>query len=198
MRQHRAMKTSRLLWPLLFFALCAARPAAAQVAVYLLDPQASFVHFELLHFGTSTVRGRIGPVNGAVSLDRAAGRGELSLRIATATLSTGLAVFDARIRQPDLLATEAFPEAYFVATQFRFVGGELAEVRGEFTLRGIGQPLSLRALRFGCRADAADGTEICGGDFEGEIRRSDFGASFGLPFVGDRVRLIVQAEGRRQ
>jgi len=34
--------------------------------------------------------------------------------------------------------------------------------------------------------------------FEGELRRSDFGATFGLPFVADRVRLRVQVEGLRR
>jgi polyisoprenoid-binding protein YceI len=39
--------------------------------------------------------------------------------------------------------------------------------------------------------------EVCGGDFEGEVSRSEYGATFGLPLVGDRVRLLVQVEGRR-
>ena len=178
--------------------------ARAAPQTYVLDPAHSWVQFELLHFGTSTVRGRLGPVQGSVTLDAEAGTGELGLRIPTSTLSTGVPVFDARIRQPDLLATEAWPEAYFVASRFRFESGRLAEVRGEFTLRGIGQPLSLKALRYACRAPApfeADSgpgiTEICGGDFEAEFLRSDFGATFGLPFVGNRVRLLIQVEGRR-
>jgi polyisoprenoid-binding protein YceI len=88
-----------------------------------------------------------------------------------------------------------------VATRFRFDRDRLAEVRGEFTLRGVSQPLSLRAIRFACRPAAPDegpsaGGEICGGDFEGEINRADFGATFGLPFIGSRVHLIVQVEGR--
>jgi polyisoprenoid-binding protein YceI len=56
--------------------------------------------------------------------------------------------------------------------------------------------LSFKAIRFGCRLDDKPG-EICGGDFEGEIKRSEFGATFGLPLIGDRVRLVVQVEGRR-
>jgi polyisoprenoid-binding protein YceI len=200
-------------------------PAAAEPQRYRLDPQRSFVHFEVLHFGTSTIHGRIGPVEGEVVLDRVAGTGEVGLRIATATVSTGFKFFDSRLRQPDLLASDEFPEAYFVASRFRF-GTEagqpaLAEVRGEFTLRGRGVPLSLYALRFGCRpagaalpavsppastptdltSAAATATpptaEVCGGDFEGEVLRSDFGATFGLPLVGDRVRLRVQVEGQR-
>ncbi len=181
--------------------LCTPALALPAPQTYSLDPEHSFVHFELLHFGTSTIRGRIGPVTGSVMLDSAAGRGELSLRINTGTVSTGVRVFDARVREPDLLASAAFPEAYFVATRFRFEGGQLAEVRGEFTWRGVSQPLSLTALRFACRTVAATtetpAAEVCGGDFEGAFKRSDFGATFGLPFVADRVRLQVQVEGRR-
>jgi polyisoprenoid-binding protein YceI len=176
--------------------LLALGSASAQPTLYVLDPQHSFVHFEVRHFGTSTSRGRFGPVSGEVLLDVAAQRGEVALRLATATVSTGLPVFDARLRQADLLASDEHPEAFFVARNFRFEGGQLAEVRGEFTLRGTSQPLSLHALHFACRADGD--AQVCGGDFEGEILRSEFGASFGLPLVGDRVRLRVQVEGRRR
>ena len=185
----------RPLLPLLPLLLALATPARAEPATYVLDPANSWVHFELTHFGTSTLRGRFGPVTGSVTLDAAAGRGEVGIRLATASVSTGLAVFDSRIRQADLLASEAWPEAYFVASHLRFDGGRLAELRGEFTLRGVSQPLTLRALRYACRRDGD--AEVCGGDFEGEFKRSDFGITFGLPFVGDRVRLQVQVEGRR-
>lgn len=170
--------------------------AVAAPVVYALDPEHSFVHFEVQHFGTSTSRGRFGPVSGEVTLDRTAGRGEVGLRIATAGVDTGMAVFNARLRQPDLLASSEFPEAFFVARNFRFDGDRVAEVRGEFTFRGVSQPLSLRMRHFGCRQDS--GVEVCGGDFEGELLRSEFGATFLLPLVGDRVRLIVQVEGRRR
>jgi polyisoprenoid-binding protein YceI len=170
--------------------------AQAQPVNYVLDPQHSFVHFEVQHFATSTTRGRFGPVSGQVLLDRRAGRGEVDVRIATATVNTGVGVFNARLRESDLLASNEFPEAFFVARKVRFDGDHVAEVRGEFTLRGISQPLSLHARQFGCRQDGA--THVCGGDFEGELRRSDFGATFGLPLIGDRIKLVVQIEGRQQ
>jgi polyisoprenoid-binding protein YceI len=173
------------------------RPAAAEAAVYRLDPDHSFVHFEVLHFGTSTLRGRFGPVDGSVELDRDAGRGSVSLRIATTSVSTGLPAFDARLREADLLGTDAYPVASFAASKFRFDGPSLQEVQGELTLRGLGRELDLRALRFSCRA-TAQGGEVCGGDFEGELDRGDFGAGFGIPFVANRVRLHVQVEGLRQ
>ncbi len=177
--------------------LCCGHPAAwATPVAYTLDPDHSFVHFEVQHFGTSTSRGRFGPVRGVVLLDRQARRGELSLRISTDSVDTGLPVFNARLRQSDLLATTDHPEAFFVATRFRFAGELLAEVRGEFTLRGISQPLSLHATHFACRRQAT--TEVCGGDFEAELLRSEFGATSGLPLVGDRVRLRIQVEASAQ
>ena len=170
--------------------------AGAQPASYELDPAHSFVHFEVLHFGTSTSSGRFGPIAGVVTLDRAAGRGQVGLRIPTGTVDTGLPVFNARLREADLLASAEYPDAFFVARNFRFEGQTLAEVRGEFTLRGVSQPLSLFSRRFACRSDA--GTEVCGGDFEGELLRSDFGSTYGLPWISNRVRLVVQVEGRRR
>ena len=171
--------------------------ATAQPVVYRLDPQHTFVTFEVTHFGTSTLRGRWPVAEGFVELDRAAQRGYVSLRIATAQVDTGMPVFDARLRQDDLLATDAHPVAYFVASDFRFDGDQVVAVNGELTLRGISQGLALRGQRFGCHTHPQLRREVCGGDFEGELRRGDFGAGFGIPFVANRVRLVVQVEGIR-
>lgn len=194
------MKPPLPLLAALLAPLLAPPHAAAEPVVYWLDPAHSWVHFEVLHFGTSTIRGRIGPVNGSVTLDRAAGRGEVGLVVPTATVDTGIAVFNARLRQDDLLASAAFPDAYFVSSNFRFEGGRVASLRGEFTWRGVSQPLTLTALRFACRQGddaSARRVEVCGGDFEGEVLRNEYGATFGLPLVANRVRLQVQVEGWR-
>jgi len=185
------------------FATCACAgmpPAQAQPVsgpvTYRLDPDHTFVQFEVMHFGTSTLRGRIGPVAGEVTIDRAAKTGDVRLRIPVATVETGLPVLDARLKEPDLLAAADYPEAYFVATRFQFdAAGGVKEVRGEFTLRGKGEPLSLVARSFACRRDAMLQRQVCGGDFDARFKRSDFGATFGLPFVGDDVHLVIQVEG---
>ncbi|MBW8778831.1 MAG: YceI family protein [Burkholderiales bacterium] len=183
----------------LLFASAGALPALAQSVAgpvtYQLDPNHTFVTFEVMHFGTSTLRGRIGPVDGEVTLDRAAKTGDLRLRIPVSTLSTGSRMLDARLKEPDLLATTEYPEAYLVATKFQFdAAGGVKEVRGEFTLRGVGEPLSLVARSFACRQDAMLKRQVCGGDFVGDLKRSRFGATLGLPFVGDDVHLVVQVE----
>ena len=173
--------------------------AAAQPVRYSLDPTHSFATFEVLHFGTSTIRGRYGPLQGEVTLDRDARRGRVQVEIDTAAVSTGLPVLDARLRQADLLAVQAHPKAWFVAEGIAFdAGGQPRSVRGEFTLRGTSRPLELVAQRFNCYTSPLIPREVCGGDFEGEVKRSDFGMDFGLPLVADRVRLVVQVEAVRQ
>ncbi|WP_295641426.1 YceI family protein [uncultured Methylibium sp.] len=178
--------------------LAAAAPALPAAPVdYVLDPQHSWVQWEVAHFGTSTIRGRFGPAEGVVTLDRAAGRGEVSVSLPTASVSTGIGVFDAHLRGVDLLDTATHPTAWLVARQLRFDGERLVELRGEFTWRGVSQPLTLTAQRFGCYLHPVLKREVCGGDFEGRLKRSDFGAGYGLPLVADAVTLRVQVEGVR-
>jgi polyisoprenoid-binding protein YceI len=178
---------------------CVVAPAArSQPTPYRLDADTTRVHVEVLHFGTSTIRARFDRITGSVSLDRATRAGELSIVIDTGSISTGLGLFDSVLRREDMLAVQAHPQAYFVAQRMDFSAeGQVRSVQGEFTFRGISRPLSLRAVRFACRPDAHTARERCGGDFEGELARSDFGITFGLPFVADRVRLQVQVEGVR-
>jgi len=178
--------------------LALAAPARAEPVIYRLDPEHSFVTFEVLHFGTSTLRGRFGALQGYVELDRSAQLGFVSLQLAPGSVDTGLPAFDARLRESDLLASEAWPVATFTASRFEFEGAAVSAVHGQLTLRGISQALELRALHFGCHTHPQLQREVCGGDFEGELNRGDFGASFGMPFIANRVRLLVQVEGIRQ
>jgi polyisoprenoid-binding protein YceI len=178
--------------------LCLAGAAAhAQPVTYALDPEHTRVHWEVLHYGTSTLRGRFDNLQGSVTLDRAARSGDVSISVDTASVSTGVSALDRVLRGNNFFMSNKHPQAYFVARQLRLDDGRVSEVRGELTLRGVGVPLTLRALTFGCRTDNAAQRELCGGDFEGELAQSDFGMTFGLSFTSDRVRLLVQVEGIR-
>lgn len=165
-----------------------------ELPVYDLDPQHTRVHWEVMHFGTSTSRGRFDVIDGALRLDRAARRGEVSARIATASVDTGVPPLDGMLRGEHFFASRGFPDASFVSRRLRFEGEAVSGLDGELTLRDVSRPLSLKALHFACRPHPVHGREVCGGDFEGELRRGDFGITYGLPFVADRVRLVIQVE----
>lgn len=165
---------------------------------YQLDAGHTFVHWEVLHMGTSTTRGRFDRVSGVVEFDAARQAVDVSITADTASVSTGLEAFDKVMRGAPLLSVQAHPQAYFTARKGRWEGAELRELNGEITLRGISRPLTLRALRFKCGLNPLFGREVCGGDFEATLKRSDFGMTLALPLVADDVRLLVQVEGVRQ
>jgi polyisoprenoid-binding protein YceI len=172
--------------------------AHSEAVRYRFDPTHTFATFELVHFGTSTIRGRIGPLSGEAMLDRAAKKGRVQLEIDTSTASTGVAVLDARLKEADMLSVQAHPRAYLVAERVEVDdAGKVKSIRGEFTLRGVSLPLTLTATRFNCYTSPLIRREVCGGDFEGQFNRSTVGINHSLPFVADSVRLLVQVEAIR-
>jgi polyisoprenoid-binding protein YceI len=179
-------------------ALCFGCTAAqSQPVAYALDPEHTRVHWEVLHYGTSTIRGRFDRLRGSVTLDRAARSGDVSISVDTASVSTGVPALDRVLRGNNFFMSNRHPQAYFVSRELRLDGERVNEVRGEVTLRGTNVPLSLRALSFSCRTHPVLQREVCGGDFEGELAQSAFGMTYGLSFTSDRVRLLIQVEAVR-
>ena len=179
--------------------LVAAPVARAEASRYRFDPTHTFVTFEILHFDTATLRGRFGPLQGQAELDSSTRRGRVQVVVDVAQVSTGLPVLDALLRGSDFFDAQAHPQAYFVADHIEFnAQGQPQAVHGEFTLRGTSRGLVLQAERFRCYLNPLFRRQVCGGDFVGEIQRSDFGITHSLPFVSDRVRLRVQVEGIRE
>lgn len=169
----------------------------AQPVVYLLDPGHTKVHWEVMHFGTSTSRGRFDDTSGSLELDAKTGTGEVSIEVRTASVNTGVAPLDGILRRSYFMS-EQHPVAYFVAKQWRWQRDAPLEVRGEFTLRGVSRPLSLRAAQLRCHVNPQLQREVCGADLEATLRRSDFGITDGLPFISDTVRLVIQVEAIKQ
>lgn len=179
-------------------ALAGLGAAQAQPVTYLIEPTHTFAYWDVLHFGTSTIRGRFGGVEGSVKLDRAARSGEVSIALDLTTLDTGIAPFDAKLRSNEFFDVAQYPKAWFVARRLEFDGDRLKSVTGELTLHGVSQGLTLVAKNFNCYEHPMLKREVCGGDFEGSLRRGEFGMAFGAPLVADRVRVLIQVEGVRQ
>ena len=186
--------------PLLLIAAAsaaAAQDGAGSLPAYVLDPTHTFVSFEIRPGGLSTARGRFDRKQGRVAFDRAARRGAVEIDVQPASVSTGVPAFDALLRGESLLDSERHPTARFVGERFDFDGDRVSAVAGTLTLRGRTQPLTLRATRFACYANPLFQREVCGGDFEAVLRRSDFGIG-AAPGVPDELRLLVQVEAIRQ
>ena len=182
------------LVPVLF-----ASAAQAQSATYAIEPTHTFVTFEIDHFGTSTNRGRFDKKEGTVQFDRAGKSGKVDITIDTTSINTGTAPFDGHLKSAEILNVAAHPTARFVSDKFVFEGDKVKEVTGQVTLMGKTNPVTLKATKFNCYMSPMIKREVCGGDFEATIKRSQWGASYGINYgFSDDMRLVVQVEAVKQ
>ena len=172
--------------------------AHAQSATYAIDPSHTFVTFEIGHMGTSTNRGRFDKKEGTVQFDRAGKTGKVDLTIDATSLSTGTPNFDKHLQSADFFNAAQFPTIKFSADKFVFTGDKVSEVVGTLTLLGKTNPVTLKASTFNCY-QSMQKREVCGGDFDTTIQRSQWGMTWGANFgFPDAVRLIVQVEAAKQ
>lgn len=178
--------------------LAAAGFAQAQSATYTIDPTHTFVNFEAKHFGTSTLRGRFDKKEGAVQFDRAGKSGKAEITIDIASVSTGVGPLDGHLKSKDFFNAAEFASAKFVSDKFVFDGDKVTEVSGSLTMLGKSNPVTLKATNFNCYQNPMLKREVCGGDFETTITRSQWGMSYGLPGIPDNIRLLIQIEAVKQ
>lgn len=177
----------------------AAAAVSAQANTYAIDPTHTFATFEVPHFGTSTLRGRFDKKDGSVQFDRAAKAGKVEITIDTGSINTGTPAFDKHLRSKDFFNAAEFPTAKFVADKLTFNGDKVSEVTGQLTLLGKTNPVVLKASNFNCYQNPMFKREVCGGDFETSIQRSQWGMDYGLKMgMPDAVRLVVQVEAIKQ
>jgi polyisoprenoid-binding protein YceI len=176
--------------------------AGAAPESYTLDPYHTYPHFAVDHLGVSTMWGRFERTTGRFTLDRAAKKGSVELAVETASLSTGdsrpgspAQRRDEHLRNADFFNVAEFPRMTFRAGNVTFSGDIPTEVAGELTLLGVTRPLTLKIERWTCRDNPLNRKPMCGGNASGTLKRSDFGMKYGLPNVGDEIRLYIEFEG---
>ncbi|RZL95111.1 MAG: polyisoprenoid-binding protein [Variovorax sp.] len=175
----------------------AAVPAGGPVkgASYVVDPTHTFVMYEMGHYGTTTNRGRFSTKDGTIKIDGTGKSGKVDITMDISSINTGVDLLNRHVLSRDFFNVAEFPVARFVAEKIDFSGDKVTEVDGTLTLMGQTRPVKLKANRFGCYLSPLIKRQVCGGDFETTVQRSDWGISWGIPFgFEDRVRLLVQVE----
>ena len=98
------------------------------------------------------------------------------------------------LRGEDWFKARDFPYIFFRSQKLLFTDDKLSAVEGVLVMLGESRPMRLDVSRFKCGLNLASRQRGCGADAVGVLRRSEFGLSNGLPFIGDEVRLRIQVE----
>jgi polyisoprenoid-binding protein YceI len=172
----------------------AALPAAADPETFTIDPNHTFPSWEVGHMGLSIQRGRFNRTMGKVTVDTAAKTGTAEIVIDASSLDTGHPKLGEHLRGEQYFNVEKFPTLAFKAAQFTFEGDKVRAVAGDFTMLGVTRPVTLTAVTFNCALNSLTKKKVCGGDFVGTLKRSEFGLTRSMTAVTDEVTLHVNFE----
>jgi polyisoprenoid-binding protein YceI len=167
--------------------------------IWQVDPVHSRIGFAAKHLGIATVRGNFKEFEGTLDLDA----GRVYGTVQAASLDTNVEKRDEDLRSPSFFSVAEYPEMRFESTEIRSLGEDTFEIEGDFTLRGVTNPIVLRAELGGTETDPW-GHERIALEVTGEIDRSDWGMTFnqalgsGNLFVSDRIKLQLDISAVKQ
>ena len=170
-------------------------PIQVQSGSYVLDPAHGKITWSVDHMGFSTYVGQFTDVAANLDLNvksPSASRLNATVKMdSVGTFSDGL---DKHLKTADFFDTAKFPSASFRATGIRLVDRDTAKITGNLTLRGVTKPIEIEADFNQAGVNPVDKQYSLGFDGEATIKRSEFGIAYGLPMLGDEVKLHLEAE----
>jgi len=179
--------------------LLAAAPNLWAAERFVLDPEHTFPSFEIRHQKVSLLRGKFNRSSGQVMLDPQNPGGNLIEVIVDAgSGDTGHDELNRKLLGNNFFNTARFPEIRFVARDLSYQNGIPVSARGELMMLGVTQQVVLEIRDFSCGRHFPSFRNFCGADVHTTIRRSEFGMNYGIPLIGDEVKLAIEVEGFRE
>ena len=180
-------------------------PARVTAGTYAADASHSLIAFEVNHFGFNDYYGIFGDVAGTLTIDPAniaAAKVDVTIPVASVTTaSKGLTEHLLRAgkdgAKPDFFGPAPAP-ARFVSTKVERTGDMTASITGNLTLNGITKEVTFEAEFTGAGDNPFNKKATIGFEAETEIKRSDFGVNYAIPFVSDEVELDISVAFEKQ
>ena len=164
---------------------------ASAAQAYHLDGTNTRLSFEIERLGLRWFSVDFHELTGDFLLTPDRQGASLTVVVRTASIDARSPYWNERLRSPQWLDTERFPEMTFRSTGFSFDGAAHATLQGELTLHGVTRGLALSISDIDCPDVSAQGCRFVG---RAILRRSQFGIPHGFWQGGDRVQIIVRGE----
>lgn len=166
--------------------LAGSNPASA--ALYHVEPGQTRISFAIGAKGYPLTRGEFRRFQANLAIDDAApARSRVSFSVAAASIDTHAAALDDYVRGAGFLDTAHHPDIAFHSTAVRRLDEHTVELTGDLTLLGVTRPETFRVTASPLAGHGTGYTLVA----EGEIQRSDFGMTGGLPLVSNTVIITV-------
>ncbi len=174
-------------------AVCTAAEAAT--VTYAIDPDHTYPSFEADHMGVSVWRGKFNKTRGSMTLDKAAGTGEVDVVIDMDSVDFGHDGMNQHAKADTFFDTAQYPQATYKGKLENFAAGAPTRISGDLTLHGVTKPVPLAVKSFKCIPHPMLKRELCGADALATFRRDEFGLDAGKDYGFDmNVTLRIQVE----
>jgi len=170
--------------------------AAAGPEFFRIDPALTRTEFTVSHFWVTTLHGHFARAHGTIVLDVDDRTGSIDFAIDVDSVDTGWSVRDDFLKSELMFDVSRFPEVRFRSTQLVFDRARLIGATGDLTMHDVTRPVAVKVERMECRPEAKGG-DRCAVVVVSTVKRSDFGMTFALPFVGDDIDLDFRLTARR-
>ncbi len=167
-------------------------PATVKPGTYKVEPYHTQVTFTLSHFGLSEFSGFFSGASGVLKLDPANPAGDrLDVTIPVNSVLTTVPKLTGELKGEKWFDAAKYPVAEFKSTKITLAGAAGAVISGTLTLHGVTKPITLKAHLVGAGVNPIDKAYTVGFAASGTIKRSQFGVSAYVPYVGDDVHLTI-------
>jgi polyisoprenoid-binding protein YceI len=173
----------------------AADLAKAEAGRYAIDKSHAKIVFAIDHLGFSTYYGFFTDLEGNLQLDPAApAKSGLTVTINVANVVTTDRTLDAKLKSDTFFDVGKFPKATFKSTSIEVTGDGTGKLTGDLTLHGVTKPVVLDVTFNGGGTPPMTQLYVVGFNATTTLKRSDFGVTNFIPFVGDEVKLLISCE----
>jgi polyisoprenoid-binding protein YceI len=180
-------------WLLLSLGLLRAQAAD----MYGLDPVNTRISFNIRYFGTPWVSARFPDFGGQFVLDRHGAASRVDVSIQMASVDCHDSYWNDRLRSPDWLDVQRYPQMSFHSEHVEFQGSDRAVASGELNLHGITRQVELEISQLSCPAASPAG-DTCSFVAHALVKRSDYGFAHGLWIGGNQVDIAISGVGVRR
>lgn len=168
---------------------------------YAIDPTHASLTWKVNHLGLSNYTARFTSMNATITFDAAnPANSSVTATVNPASVKTDYPFadqsdFDAEIRGTQFFNVEEFAEIKFVSKSLTLKDDSHGTVTGDLTFHGVTKPVTLDVTLVGSMAEHPYAKKpAMGFSATGTVKRSDFGVDYLVPYIGDDVTVIIEAE----
>lgn len=184
----------KTLATLISAALCASAPLAAADR-YEFDKSHTSILYFVEHMGLSEMQGEFRAFDGELLIDSAdITKSSVNVSIDAASVDMDHDKLNEHLRAKDFFDALNQPKLTFKSTQVEATAENAMSVTGDLTLLGVTKPVTLAVTMRKLDSHPFAKRPAVGFHAEGVLKRSDFGMNYGIPNVGDVVKIRIDSE----